>query len=75
MITTEELQNVLEKAFPSSEVEVEDMAGDGNHYSLTIKSKDFNGLSLIEQHRLVYQRLGQLAYTIHALKIKTSPVL
>ncbi|MDZ5761033.1 BolA/IbaG family iron-sulfur metabolism protein [Lyticum sinuosum] len=71
VITTEELIKILQDKFPNSDIDVEDIAGDNNHYSISIKSVDFKGLSLVDQHRLVYNRLGDLSNKIHALKIKT----
>ena len=46
--------------------------GDNNHYSATIKSSQFNNLSKIEQHKLVYKALkGKMGNELHALAIKT----
>ena len=46
--------------------------GDNNHYSAKIKSKVFNGLSKIEQHKLVYKSLkGKMGNELHALSIIT----
>ena len=49
--------------------------GDNNHYSALIKSKMFNGLSKIEQHKLVYKSLkGKMGNELHALSITTEGV-
>ena len=55
------------------EVSVEDRTGGGDHFQVTVASPRFDGLSLIEQHRLVYDALAApLADgTIHELRIKT----
>jgi stress-induced morphogen len=46
--------------------------GDNNHYSATIKSKVFSGMSRIEQHKLVYKSLkGKMGNELHALSITT----
>ena len=37
--------------------EIKDLMGDSNHYAATIKSSQFNNLSKIEQHKLVYDAL------------------
>jgi BolA protein len=43
----------------------------GSHYTVTIVSEAFNGLSLIKRHRLVYEAVGDLMINdIHALSIK-----
>ena len=69
------LQSLLERAFPDApELTVVDRTGGGDHFQVTVASARFEGLSLVEQHRLVYDALAQpLADgTIHELRIKTS---
>ena len=67
------LTELLEAAFPGDEVSVEDRTGGGDHFQVTVTSARFDGLSLVEQHRLVYDALATpLADgTIHELRIKT----
>ena len=71
---TETLRTLLESAFPEAgEVSVVDRTGTGDHFQVTLASSRFDGLSLVEQHRLVYDALAApLADgTIHELRIKT----
>jgi len=70
------LTELLRDAFPGEEVEVEDRTGGGDHFQVTVASRRFEGLSLVEQHRLVYDALAApLADgTIHELRIKTRGV-
>jgi len=70
------LTELLEAAFPGDQVSVEDRTGGGDHFQVTVASARFDGLSLIEQHRLVYDALATpLADgTIHELRIKTRGV-
>ena len=57
---------------PDAEIIIEDLAGDENHYSATIKSKVFAGKSRIEQHKLVYKALkGKMGNELHALALNT----
>jgi stress-induced morphogen len=73
-MATEPLRALLAGAFPdASEVDVEDRTGTGDHFQVTVASSRFNGLSLVQQHRLVYEALaGPLADgTIHELRIRT----
>ena len=67
------LTELLEAAFPGDEVSVEDRTGGGDHFHVSVTSARFEGLSLVEQHRLVYDALAApLADgTIHELRIKT----
>jgi stress-induced morphogen len=70
---TERLEQLLADAFPGDDVAVEDRTGGGDHFQVTVASPRFDGLSLVEQHRLVYDALATpLADgTIHELRIKT----
>ena len=68
----EEIENLVKKAIPEAEIKIEDLAGDGNHYSATIISSQFSGKSKIEQHKMVYNSLqGKMGNELHALAIKT----
>jgi stress-induced morphogen len=68
------LEELLRGAFPDArELSVADRTGGGDHFQVTVESGRFNGLPLIDQHRLVYDALADpLADgTIHELRIKT----
>ncbi len=73
-MATEPLRALLAQAFPdAAELDVLDRTGTGDHFQVTVASERFDGLSLVEQHRLVYDALAApLADgTIHELRIKT----
>jgi len=73
-MAVERLESLLRQAFPdAAELSVQDRTGGGDHFLVTVTSGRFEGLSLVEQHRLVYEALaGPLADgTIHELRIKT----
>ena len=67
------IRDLLDQAFPDGEVVVEDRTGGGDHFQVTVVSAAFDGLSLIEQHKLVNAALAApLADgTIHELRIRT----
>ena len=68
----EEIKSLIKSAIPDAEIAIEDLAGDDNHYSATIKSKVFSGKSKIEQHKLVYKALGEkMGNELHALALNT----
>ena len=68
----EEIKKLIKASMPDAEISIEDLAGDENHYSATIKSKIFSGKSKIEQHQLVYNALnGKMGNELHALALKT----
>ena len=67
-----EIEILIKKALPDAKVEIQDLAGDGNHYSATISSSKFAGKTKIEQHKMVYNSLeGKMGNELHALAIKT----
>ena len=67
-----EIEKLIKEALPGASVEIQDLAGDGNHYSAIVTSSEFSGKSKIEQHKLVYNSLkGKMGNELHALAIKT----
>jgi stress-induced morphogen len=75
---TEQLRALLAYAFPdATELSVEDRTGTGDHFQVTVTSPRFEGLPLLDQHRLVNEALAApLADgTIHELRIKTKGTL
>ena len=67
-----EIENHIKEALPDAIIEIQDLAGDGNHYSVTITSSQFVGKNKIEQHKMVYNSLkGKMGNELHALGIKT----
>jgi|TARA_B100000214_G_C23933408_1_gene611924 stress-induced morphogen len=67
-----EIEKLIKEAFPDATVEIQDLAGDGNHYSATVISSQFSGKNKIEQHKMVYNSLkGKMGNELHALAIKT----
>ena len=68
----EEIEKLIKEGLPDATVEIQDLAGDGNHYSATVTSSQFSGKSKIEQHKMVYNSLkGRMGNELHALAIKT----
>ena len=67
-----EIKKLIKESIPDAQISIQDLAGDENHYSATIKSKLFNGKSKIEQHKLVYKALkGKMGNELHALALNT----
>ena len=67
-----EIEKLIKESIPDALVEIQDLAGDGNHYSATVSSSVFIGKSKIEQHKIVYASLkGKMGNELHALAIKT----
>jgi stress-induced morphogen len=67
------LEAALREGFPDAEIEVQDLAGDGDHYKARIVSVAFKGLPRVRQHQLVYAALkGRVGGELHALALETS---
>ena len=67
-----EIEKLIKESMPDAKIEIQDLAGDGNHYSATVTSPTFAGKSKIEQHKMVYNSLkGKMGNEIHAIAIKT----
>ena len=72
MPSAEDIKQRIEAAIPGAQAEVEDYTGGGDHFSATVTAAAFEGLSRIQQHRLVYEALGaEVGGAIHALALKT----
>jgi stress-induced morphogen len=68
-ITENDLRAKLKARFPDAAIEVKDLAGDNDHWQVTITSGAFAGQTRIAQHRLVQEAVQ--GHDIHALSIKT----
>jgi stress-induced morphogen len=72
-MTQDALETALREGFPDATIEVEDLAGDGDHYKARIVSEAFKGLPRVRQHQLVYAALkGRMGGELHALALETS---
>jgi stress-induced morphogen len=69
-----ELKSMIEAALPGAEVEVVDETGGGDHLRATVAASQFEGLSRLDQHRLVKAAVRERFDdgSIHALSVKTS---
>lgn len=67
-----EIETLIKSALPDAQVEITDLAGDGDHYAATIVSEAFRGKSRVQQHQLVYAALqGNMGGVLHALALHT----
>ena len=72
-MSQEALEAPLRDGFPDAEIEIQDLAGDGDHYRAKIVSAAFAGLPRVRQHQLVYAALkGKMGGELHALALETS---
>ncbi len=68
-----EIERLIKDSMPDAVVSIQDLAGDGDHYSAHIVSSAFKGLSRVQQHQMVYQALqGRMGGDLHALALQTA---
>ena len=71
-MTKESIEELIIQSIPDAKVSIEDLRGDGDHYSATVISKSFDGKSKLDQHKMVYDSLhGKMGIELHALVLKT----
>jgi stress-induced morphogen len=69
-----EIERLIKAGLPDAEVEIQDLAGDGDHYAARVVSSAFKGKSRVAQHQMVYAALGgRMGDVLHALALTTSP--
>ncbi|MCX8101892.1 MAG: BolA family transcriptional regulator [Geminicoccaceae bacterium] len=67
-----EIERLIRAALPDARVEIQDLAGDGDHYRAIVTSEAFRGKSRLQQHQLVYRALGEkMGGALHALALQT----
>ncbi|HEY4809806.1 MAG TPA: BolA family protein [Solirubrobacteraceae bacterium] len=72
MPSADDIKQRIEVAIPGAHADVEDYTGGGDHFRATVTATAFDGLSRIQQHRLVYEVFGaEIGGAIHALALKT----
>ena len=68
-----EIEALIRAALPDAEIEIRDLAGDGDHYAARVVSRGFAGLNRVKQHQLVYRALGgRMGGELHALQLETA---
>ena len=74
MVGTDEVRRRIEAALPGARVQVETFSGD-DHFQAEVQAPQFEGKSLVEQHRMVYAAVDELlGGAMHALALKTRPL-
>jgi len=72
-MAADDIAAMIRAALPDAEVEITDLAGDGDHYAAHVVSAAFAGKSRVAQHQLVYKALGgRMGGELHALQLTTA---
>ena len=67
-----EIETLIKSAFPDAQITIEDLRGDGDHYSCLVVSSEFTGKTRVQQHQMVYKALGgRMGGELHALALQT----
>jgi stress-induced morphogen len=67
-----DIEALIREALPDAEIEITDLAGDGDHYSARVVSEAFRGKTPVQRHKLVYEALGgRMGGQLHALQLRT----
>ena len=67
-----EIERMIKEALPDAVVVIEDLRGDGDHYSARVTSAAFSGKTRVQQHQMVYAALqGRMGGELHALALQT----
>ncbi|MFM5906780.1 MAG: BolA/IbaG family iron-sulfur metabolism protein [Novosphingobium sp.] len=68
-----EIEAMIRAALPGADVEITDLAGDGNHYAARVSCAAFAGKTRVAQHKMVYDALGgRMGGVLHALQLTTA---
>jgi stress-induced morphogen len=72
-MAAEDIAGLIRAGIPDAEVEITDLAGDGDHYAAKVVSESFRGLPRVRQHQKVYEALGgRMGGVLHALQLTTA---
>lgn len=68
-----DIERLIKAALPDAQIEIRDLAGDGDHYAAHVVSESFKGKSRVQQHKIVYDALqGRMGGALHALALTTA---
>ena len=72
-MAAEEIERLIREALPDARFTIEDLRGDGDHYSARVVSAAFRGKTRVQQHQMVYQALrGRMGGELHAMALQTA---
>ena len=72
-MAADEIETMIRAAIPDAEIEITDLAGDGDHYAARVVAESFRGLPRVRQPQRVYAALeGRMGGVLHALQLTTA---
>lgn len=71
-LSASEIKERILTALPNASIELIDLAGDNDHWAVTVIDPSFAGMPRVRQHQAVYKAIGEgMGTELHALKVKT----
>ena len=72
-MAADEIEAMIRAAIPDAQIEITDLAGDGDHYAARVVAESFRGMPRVRQHQRVYDALGgRMGGVLHALQLTTA---
>jgi stress-induced morphogen len=72
-MNAQDIEDLIRAGIPDAQVEITDLAGDGDHYAARVTAESFRGVSRVAQQRKVYEALGgRMGGELHALQLTTA---
>ena len=72
-MSASEITRLITEALPGAKVELQDLAGDDDHWAARVTAPQFAGKNRVQQHKLVYDALGgRMGGVLHALQLTTA---
>jgi stress-induced morphogen len=67
-----EIKTRIQTALPDATIALVDLAGDNDHWQVTVTSAAFADVPRVKQHKMVYDAIGgDMGTTLHALSVIT----
>lgn len=74
-VPASEIERLIKARFPTATVEIQDLAGDNNHWAATVIDEEFRGKNRVQQQRMVNAALAEILdgpnAPLHALALTT----
>ena len=72
-MSASEITRLITEALPGAEVDLQDLAGDDDHWAAKVTAPQFAGKNRVQQHKMVYEALdGRMGGVLHALQLTTA---
>jgi stress-induced morphogen len=70
-MSRDDIERKVKQAIPDAAIELTDLAGDNDHWQITVTSPAFQGKTRVQQHQMVMGAISGMGTTLHALAVTT----